>query len=399
MFVAVLKEKLFVLEQPNHLPGPALEVRCAELIQIAFYSRFRFDLFMRKRPIRLLDVARHLGLSNACVSMALRNHPKISKETRCKVKEAAALLGYRRDPLVSAHMSYVSRAGEVHRAAQNIAVLTRFPGPIRELGFELTSYPSLLKGIAQRAEELNFFVDEYPQLKGLTGKRLNSILQARGVQGVIIFPGASTFPEYLQVDWSAYCGVHIGHDLPVPRYHRVSAPHRQAMMLMLEQLVSRGYQRIGLALAQDRDRGLQYGWSHAFAGYQATIPASRRVPLIPSPDRTRLKQDLIKWIRRHRPDVIIGAECAILDWLREKGIHVPEDIGFACAVHDPLSTLSGSLYRADDLGREAVNQLASLVYQNQTGEVEDPILVTLGSRWHEGQTLRNVAPTVSVAAG
>ena len=54
----------------------------------------------RRRP-RLADVAAHVGLSPASVSLALRNAPGPSVETRRRVLDAAAELGYRPDRTAS----------------------------------------------------------------------------------------------------------------------------------------------------------------------------------------------------------------------------------------------------------------------------------------------------------
>ena len=48
---------------------------------------------MAKR-VRLVDIAERLGLTKVSVSKALRNHPDISRETRDRVRQAAAEMGY-----------------------------------------------------------------------------------------------------------------------------------------------------------------------------------------------------------------------------------------------------------------------------------------------------------------
>ena len=56
---------------------------------------------MEKRPT-LRDIAKDAGCTNATVSLALRESPRISPETRARVREVAAKLGYRPDPMLSA---------------------------------------------------------------------------------------------------------------------------------------------------------------------------------------------------------------------------------------------------------------------------------------------------------
>ena len=73
------------------------------------------------------DIARAAGLSQATVSLALRRHPGLPAATIARVHAAAAGLGYRPDPLVSALMSQrqARKPGGTLRA--KIAFLTAFP--------------------------------------------------------------------------------------------------------------------------------------------------------------------------------------------------------------------------------------------------------------------------------
>lgn len=56
--------------------------------------------------ISLRDIAAMLGVSHSTISLALRDHPRISEEVRVKVKEKAAELGYRPDPMLAALANY-----------------------------------------------------------------------------------------------------------------------------------------------------------------------------------------------------------------------------------------------------------------------------------------------------
>ncbi|MBM3866623.1 MAG: LacI family DNA-binding transcriptional regulator [Verrucomicrobia bacterium] len=73
------------------------------------------------------DIAQAAGLSQATVSLALRRHPGLPATTIDRVHAAAASLGYRPDPLISALMSQrqARKPGGTLRA--KIAFLTAFP--------------------------------------------------------------------------------------------------------------------------------------------------------------------------------------------------------------------------------------------------------------------------------
>jgi len=60
---------------------------------------------------RMEEIAVRLKISAATVSRALRNDPRISEPVRQRVRETAAAMGYRPNPLVSALMASRRRRG------------------------------------------------------------------------------------------------------------------------------------------------------------------------------------------------------------------------------------------------------------------------------------------------
>lgn len=53
------------------------------------------------REVTIYDIAKHLKLSAATVSRGLKNNPKINKNTRKKILDAAAELGYQSNTFAS----------------------------------------------------------------------------------------------------------------------------------------------------------------------------------------------------------------------------------------------------------------------------------------------------------
>lgn len=52
--------------------------------------------------VRLVDIAKRLGVSKTTVSMALRDHHRVSPERRREVKRVAREMGFVPDPFLSA---------------------------------------------------------------------------------------------------------------------------------------------------------------------------------------------------------------------------------------------------------------------------------------------------------
>ena len=66
---------------------------------------------MTKRVVTIRDIAREIGVSEATVSLALNGNPAVKAETRQKVKDTAAALGY--VPNTNARRLVLKRSGVV----------------------------------------------------------------------------------------------------------------------------------------------------------------------------------------------------------------------------------------------------------------------------------------------
>src|SRR6478735_43857 len=86
-------------------------------------------------------IAQRLGLSRATVSRSLANHPAISAETRKKVQEMAAKLGYQQTP---------GRAGRRGKNSRSFTIGVMIGVPAGNV--VMATFPYILKGIRDRAE-------------------------------------------------------------------------------------------------------------------------------------------------------------------------------------------------------------------------------------------------------
>src|SRR5881398_3589545 len=67
-----------------------------------------YSIFMSSpaRRITMRDIAQRLGIDQSTVSLALRDHPRISEALRRKVRDAAGEMGYQPDAMLSALAHY-----------------------------------------------------------------------------------------------------------------------------------------------------------------------------------------------------------------------------------------------------------------------------------------------------
>ena len=134
----------------------------------------------------LNSVAREANVSAMTVSRVLRNNPHVSAATRMKVLSAVKRLNYTPDPHVARLMQRVRN----YRQSQAEAVI----GLVRDdtFGDELldTAYHYLpLDNVITRAEQHGYRVTEFRlNRKTMTARRLENILETRGIEGLIISP-------------------------------------------------------------------------------------------------------------------------------------------------------------------------------------------------------------------
>src|SRR5436305_6064723 len=91
-------------------------------------------------------IADQLKLSAATVSRSLRNHPSINAETRARVLELAARLGYR----IPTNSRRAPRSGSVEMRFAGVLISKKFKNYLRD-----QSGTGYLVGLCEQAEALN----------------------------------------------------------------------------------------------------------------------------------------------------------------------------------------------------------------------------------------------------
>ena len=331
----------------------------------------------------LRSIAKALRLSTATVSTALSGQGRMSAETRRRVVQAAQAAGYRHNPLAATLMSEVRRSrGQVFRgvlAAVDLFEPERPPhGPFHR---------ELVEGARARAEQLGFKLTEfYAGRDHLTVGRLDSMLRARGIHGVLLLP-AWNAPDWSQLDWSRYAGIYTDYNVGTPVLHCVCCNHYRSLMLTLAQLVERGYRRPGLFLERGRNERIHYRWGAAFHAFQQSHPV--RSPVPPLFSVTLGREEFTRWFRRNRPDVVISHHTETIDWMESCGARVPDTHGFVCLnllyKNRPCAGLD---QQPRQLGARSVEMLIAQLQRNERGVPEWPTTTTIPARWVEGPTLR-----------
>lgn len=330
----------------------------------------------------LKSLAQSLGLARTTVSDALRGKGRVGAATIRRVRRAAKLAGYRPNPLVAAVLGSINRSQG-----------SRFRGSVAVVDLHETSHwphgpfsRELVAGAKARAAEMGFSIDEF--IVGseiLPWHRLDSILQSRGIHGVMVLP-AWFQPDLSALNWSRYAGIYADHVTTGPELHSICPDHYGSMLSLLTLLAGRGYRRPGLVLSRGRDERVQGRQSAAFTSFQTGQGRGHFVPPLIVPEQA-LETAFGPWFRRHRPDVVLSHASETLDWLKAcGGSEVP---GFVL-----LNILHGAAPSAGlDLqpriiGARAIELVVGQVLRNEFGVPRWPSRTTVQARWVEGSTVR-----------
>jgi LacI family transcriptional regulator len=330
------------------------------------------------------SLARELGLSHTTVSDALRGMGRVDPATVLRVRKAARDAGYKRNPLAAAVMSELRRSrGSTFRgvlAAVDVAEPQR-SDPHGSFHSELVT------GARQRAAELGFKLEAFVvDQANLTVQRLDSILQSRGIHGLLVLPSWYA-PDWSGLDWTHYAGVYTDYVIERPALHCVCCNHYRSMMAVLAELVERGYRRPGLYLEHGRDERTQRRFSAAFRSFQENQPGLERIPSLVVGERRR--EEFLKWFKRHQPDVVLAHFTDVVDWMAECGARVPQTHGFVSLnLLYKTRPCAGLDQQPAELGARAVELLIAQLQRNELGVPAWATTTTIPARWVDGPTVR-----------
>jgi LacI family transcriptional regulator len=317
----------------------------------------------------------------------LRGKGRVDPSTAARVQKAAREAGYRRNPLAAAVMSELRRSrGSTFRgvlAAVDLAEPDRAPHGV--------FHRELVSGGRARAVELGFKLEEFlVGNAGMTVPRLDSILQSRGIHGVLLLPSWYA-PDWRELDWSRYAGVYTDYVIERPALHCVCSNHYRSMVALLTRLRERGYRRPGLCLERGRDERTQRRFSAAFRSFQENESDVETVPLLITAQERR-KDEFVAWFRRHKPDVVIGHFTDAIEWMEELGAVVPDTAGFASLnLLYKTRPCAGLDQQPRELGARAAELLIAQLQRNESGVPDCPTTTTIPARWVDGPTVRKAA--------
>ncbi len=330
------------------------------------------------------ELAALAGVSLNTVSLALKDHSRISKPVREHLRKLAVETGYRPDTVVSTLMARL-RTTRKQRFSETIAFLSMC-GHISEWADNVHYY---YEGACRRADELGYQLETFfAGEEGMTQHKMSRVLMTRDIRGIVLAPLPQPMGR-LSFDWQHFAATRIGYSITYPDLDRSLHDHYGGMVLALRELRKLGYQRPGFCTLESQDRWVAHRWRAAYLMYFHVNDGERKPEVAPLLLQRWNKKKLLAWIREQKPDVVISNMSQIADQIRELSIAIPEKIGFVnLDLHHRHGAMAGIDQCPTEIGATAVELVAAHLTHNQFGIPHTPKTVLLNGYWVHGDTIR-----------
>ena len=345
----------------------------------------------RARPPGLYDVAKLAGVSHQTVSRVINSHPSVRDETRQRVQDAIAELGYR--PNVAARTL-------VTRHSNTIGVITSvspFWGP-----------SSTLIGVERAARDAGFYLS-VAGLRSIEPAAVKDVLghfHDQGVEGIVVIAPEAALAHMAQpfVTDLPVVMVAAGAE-PAPGVQITAINQERGARLATRHLIDLGHHKIGHIAGPEP-------WFDATARLKGWRTELAEAGLRPGPltagDWTAASGHRIglQWVRRKRlPSAIFVANdlmaLGVVRAMHDAGIAVPRDVSIVGFDDMPgadhfLPGLTTVRQELDTLGQQCIEMLLAALNQNSADfPLVEPILVVRESSKQYQPAPQGAAPEES----
>jgi LacI family transcriptional regulator len=259
------------------------------------------------------------------------------------------------------------------------------------------SLPELRVAAVEHGERLGYRVEHFRSEEYASPEQLGRVLFHRGIRGVIV--GQILREDFVRnFPWGSFTcvGCHVGYYQPP--VHVVLPDFHHAIVRVWRETMAAGYRRIGVALLREMEAVDLFDKVSAVLFCQARLTPD--LPAIPLQHFSPADlNEFDGWLKRYRPDVVLGFNGSVCAWLEKCGIKVPTDIAFASLDNLPSAKFKGkSISGANPdyafIGRTSVEQLDLLLRTNLHGIPAHPLTVHVPSGWIVGETMLPVVVKV-----
>lgn len=344
------------------------------------------------RRVTLAEIAESVKMSRSGVSRALRDDPDMSVETCRRVQEVAKRLGFVGDQRISyAFKAIRTIGGSSFRGNLGFVNLH----PIRTLAKR--GYGAILfENARERAEELGYRLDEiFFGGMEISSKRLQGILEARNISGLLIPPLPENVYE-LKIDWSVHACVAITHSLKRPSIHRVTPDQFHNMWIAMDELRKRDYRRVAFVTTYDIENRVNFHFQGAYLSFVHDLLPESKIPIFKA--GIHLDEEFDRWLARYAPDVIIGCDPCLAQMIEERGIQLGRELGFVSPAgqlvwpgHRLHKRIAHVYQNEPQVARTGIDTLVAQINRRELGVPDVASSVQIAGEFFEGETIRPIS--------
>jgi DNA-binding LacI/PurR family transcriptional regulator len=310
-----------------------------------------------KVRVGLREVAAAAKVCVMTVSLALRDNPRISAQTRDRIKRLATELGYHPDPELSRLMNHL-RASRTARGKIGVALIDFYPTP----GFIENIYNAKIRlGAEGRAEELGFSMTTLHAADyKLSLPNLLKVIRARGLEGALLFPSVVPMELDTSVNWNGISVVATSKSILAPRFHCVVPNQFGNTMRLLETLQGHGHRRVCAVFDELFDERTAHNFTAAFNWK----PAGRTTLIVPQAASQSDRAELVAgWLAEQRPDAVFAQSDAVTAAIpRLRSVRPRMNFQVVSLGAHNSAGFSYLDERADLVGSAAVDLLGGMMY-------------------------------------
>lgn len=341
------------------------------------------------KRVTLRDIAARLGVSHVTVSLALRNHPDISRARCEEVQKLAKEMGYRPDPALASLMAY--RRGRSNAAiSSSIAWINHWANPDELRRYK--EFDAYWRGASETAERFGYNLDELIWSQDYTPERFEKILHTRNIRGILIPPHPSQ-PDWGTFPWENFSVIRFGLSVRDPDSHVVTSDQMRMVILAIRKICDLGYSRIGFVMPKDFDTQLGSSLSGGFYAAQCMLDLKVKIPPLLTPSEViekspdKAAKEFEAWYLKHRPDAILTTSSQTPDFARKMGLSIPGDVAMAGTSTTDIPLSAGINQNSFEIGCTAVEILVSLINNNERGLPAVPRRILVEGTWQDGDSL------------
>jgi DNA-binding LacI/PurR family transcriptional regulator len=334
--------------------------------------------------VTLRHIAALARVHASTVSLALRDDARLRRTTRQRIQQVARGLGYATDPVTQSLAKYRSAAAR-GVAPPKIAWITDHP---TANGWKkMKTAQQAFLGARECATTLGYMLQHvWIGEANMTPARVAHRLRAEKIMGLLIAPVPT--PNYrLPLPWEDFPAVGLGLSLASPMLHLTANHHYRSAKLAVQQLICRGYTRIGLVLRARANERVEKGWLGGFLVMGDDAPGVRILP--PLILRHWNPKAIGRWYQRHQPDAIVTRHPELEPMLAKMGITVPNTLALAfLSVSDRTGAMAGIDENARASGAGAMAMVADMITRGEKGIPRAPQRLLFEGTWVDGRTVR-----------